>query len=224
VARVAAAARPRVAGLLCLGWPWRLGLCCAVAACPGAGCRPGAVCSWVLAGGRFCAAAFFVFGSGEGTRWRLKPRSARRPMTATPSSAVYLLEGIIPYPFSLLSGELSGESFDLFGRTTTAPVASLPPWRCRLGNFAGSGGGGGLLSSESFRLCAYLCSFRLHRPGCNGRLLADALPPFYSLADTLPPCCSGGCFAAAIVLVITSGGCFAAVVGRVEALLPLSCC
>jgi hypothetical protein len=42
--------------------------------------------------------------------------------------------------------------------------------------------------------------------------------------DTLRLFCSGGCFATAVVLMITSGGCFAAMVGRVDALPPLSCC
>ena len=40
------------------------------------------------------------------------------------------------------------------------------------------------------------------------------------LADALPPFCSGGCFAAAVVLVITSGGCFAVLLGWVDALPP----
>jgi hypothetical protein len=126
-----------------------------------------------------------------------------------------------PFPSSSVS--FPSESLDLFGRTTMAPAASLPPWRRRFGSSA-DGGGGRLLSLESFRFYAYLRSFRLHRPGCNGHCVADALPPFCSLADTLPPFCSGGCFAAVVVLMITSDGCFAAVVGRVDALPPLSCC
>jgi len=32
-----------------------------------------------------------------------------------------------------------GESLDLFGRTTTAPVVSLPPWRRRLRSSTGDG-------------------------------------------------------------------------------------
>jgi hypothetical protein len=47
--------------------------------------------------------------------------------------------------------------------------------------------------------------FRLHRPGCLGRRLADVLPPFYS----------GKYFAAAVVLLMTAlGGCFVAMVGQ----------
>jgi len=59
---------------------------------------------------------------------------------------------------------------------------------------------------------------------CIGRHLADALPPFCLLADTLPPFYFGGFFAAVAVLVIVSGGCFAASIGRVDALPPLLCC
>jgi len=78
-----------------------------------------------------------------------------------------------------------GESLDLVGRMTTAPVASLPPWRRRLGS---SAGGGRLLFSENLRFCACLRSFRLHR-----------LRLYWSS--------SGGCFAA----VLLAGGYFAAV-------------
>ena len=90
-----------------------------------------------------------------------------------------------------------------------APVALLSCWWRRLGS---SSGGGRLLSSESFRFCACLRLFRLHRPGCLGRRFMFA----------------GGCFAAVLLWrmlcrrrravdrfgrmlcrLVGSGGCFA---------------
>jgi len=68
-------------------------------------------------------------------------------------------------------------------------------------------------------LPACLRSFQLHCPGCKGRRLADALPPFCSLADTLPPFGRGGCFAAGFVLLFRRMLC--RLVGRVDALPPL---
>jgi hypothetical protein len=56
-------------------------------------------------------------------------------------------------------------------------------------------------------------------PGCSGRRrrLADAWPPLSMLADTFLPliACSGGCFAAAIMLVVSLWA---------DALPPCFCC
>lgn len=143
--------------------------------------------------------------------------SALGPMTATLSGAANLVEGVIfPLPSSPVSSP--GENLDYGGRAATAPLASLPPLRRRLGSF---GGGRRLLSSESFRFCAYLRSvastlFGLRRSS-SGRCFAaslfaaDALPSF-ALAVALSPlsCWSGttsdGCFAAVVCWL---DGCFA---------------
>ena len=74
--------------------------------------------------------------------------------------------------------------------------------RRRLGSLAG---GDRLFSSESSHQCVCLCSSCLHCLGCFGRHLADALSPFCLPVDSLSPFYSGGCFAAAVVLV---GDCF----------------
>lgn len=72
-------------------WPWRL------RSQSFGGCR--------LAGS---PRRSWAIGSGEGMRYRRKPRSAFGPMTVMPSGTVYLLEGVILCPFSPLSSELSG--------------------------------------------------------------------------------------------------------------------
>jgi hypothetical protein len=77
----------------------------------------------------------------------------------------------------------------------TAPVASLPPLRHRLGSFAG----GGRLSLESFRFCACL---RCVLSASSGLRRSSSYGCF------APPLFAGGCFAAVVV-----GVCFAAMVG-----------
>ena len=104
---------------------------------------------------------------------------ARGPMTTMPSGVVYLLEGVIFLPLlPPLRRAFQVEALTFFGRMTTMPVTLLPHLRRRLGS---SAGGGHLLSPKSFRFCICLRSFRLHRPGCIGRHLVDALPLFCSL-------------------------------------------
>ena len=89
-------------------------------------------------------------------------------------------------------------------------MASLPSWRRHLGS---SSDGGRLLSSEnSASAPAFACFVCIVQVGLVVGLC--------SLADALPPFCSGGCFVAVIVLVIASGGCFAVLLGLVDA-LPL---
>jgi len=84
-ALVAAALRPLEA--------WAAGVCPPLASTfrwsAAAGCRP--VGSSAL---RRASAS----GFGEGMGWRRKPRPACGLMTATPSGAVYLLEGVISLP------------------------------------------------------------------------------------------------------------------------------
>jgi hypothetical protein len=96
---------------------------------------------------------------------------------------------------------------------TTAPVASLPPLRRRLGS---SAGGGLLLSLESFHFCACLrsilsASSRLRWSSSGGCFVA--------------PLFAGGCFATAVVLV---GFCFGRMLCRlgwlVEWMLCHLCC
>ena len=115
-----------------------------------------------------------------------------------------------------------GENLDHFGRTTTTPFASLPPWRrcpvssCRWWSFS--------LLEEDPLLHLPLLKFSLHRPSRVGRRLADALPPFSSLADTLPLGFTSGCFAAAVAgrSCLRTDALPLLLVGRVDALPPFS--
>ena len=118
-----------------------------------------------------------------------------------------------PLPSPSLS--FPGESLDLFGRTTKASLASLPP--------------GGVISEA--RLAVVVCWW--WSLALSGESLLLPLPWLASSnSSRLHWSCSGGCFppysggclATAVVLVLVSGGCFAALVGRVDALPTLSCC
>jgi hypothetical protein len=87
-----------------------------------------------------------AFGFGMGTGWR------RKPMTATSSGAVHLLGCVILSPFPSYPVGVPGENVDHVGRTTTALMASLPPWRRRFGSFCW------------WRSSALLREFPLQRP------------------------------------------------------------
>ena len=106
----------------------------------------------------------------------------------------YLVEGVTLPPYALPFGELSSENLDHAGRTTTAPIASLPPWRCCLGSSCRWWSPA--LFGEDPLLCLHSLSFlyitqvalvvswwMLCRPSlrwrilCRRTALADALPP-----------------------------------------------
>jgi hypothetical protein len=55
--------------------------------------------------------------------------TACRPMMATPSGAVYVIDGVIFFHFPPLRCAFSGEKLYNIGRTTKAPMVSLPPLR-----------------------------------------------------------------------------------------------
>ena len=117
--------RPRASALL-WGSLWPRGRrrrsaqggCCAssgrvvvTVARPGVGCCSRRPCLGVCgqpSGGLFCALPFLGLRLRGGFRWRRKPRSACRPMTVTPSGAVYFVEGVIFHPYSLRPDVLSG--------------------------------------------------------------------------------------------------------------------
>ena len=136
---------------------------------------------WVIR--RSCAAAAFIdLWISGGLGWRRKPGPACGSMTATPASVVYLVEGVIFAPLlPPLRCAFRVKALTFFGRTTAAPVASLPPWRRRWKLYC-------WWLSVLFGECPHLrlASLTLSTsPGCFGHRLADALPS-----------CSGRCFAA----------------------------
>ena len=117
-------------------------------------------------------------------------------------------------------GVLTGESLDLvvgrrlrrrLGSTAGCRWAS-PPF-CLVLVVVVNSPLGGLASVPAFAL------LRPPHSDCMGRRLADALPPFCSLADTLLPFGRGGCFAAGFVLLFRRM--LFRLVGRVDALPPL---
>ena len=100
-----------------------------------------------------------------------------------------------PLPSLLLSSP--GESLDLFGRTTTALMASLPPWRRRFGCSACGGRLLVVVAGSLWRVSASAPAFAfiviilwvalvvVWRMLCRP-VLVDALPPSSFRADVLP--------------------------------------